>query len=767
MSHCMLPSPLLRPRTVAAAALLTYFACSAALADNGPGPAVLTGTHIRGNTDSASPITIYNRDAIESSGAGTLQQFIQTIPQNFNGGASETTLGSITGGGNAVNQVDGTGVNLRGLGNDATLVLVNGHRVAPGNLGGNFVDIALIPLYAVERIELVTDGASAIYGSDAVGGVINIILGRNLDGAETRSRYGAVTGGSSHDTQVGQTLGHGWDTGSALVIYDYDDRTPLSAASRGYTDSAPQPFMLLPEQVRQSAFLSLEDSVTDTIQLFAEGSYSHRSSYADRTIQGVTERTRSVIDAYSATAGARIGLPRGAELELAGTYTASDTNHLIVPTGLMLPAEDEQAHSSILSVDAKLDGRFLSLPGGDVRFAIGTQFRQEKFAAVDLLAASSFRPERHVTAAFAELRMPIVGPRDAASAAKRLELTLAARAEHYSDFGSSTDPQIGLIWRPLEELKLRGTYGRSFRAPLLNDLNPVPFEVVPVPEPDPQSGGLTNTMVVFGGNPELKPEMARTWTAGLDFAPPLLAVHASATYYDINFTDVITDPEFNVDITDALSQEAVLGPAVIQRSPSATRVQQLAATPGFMNLFGIDLATVGAIVDSRVHNLSIVRTRGLDLDGSWTAGLPLGNLELGLNGTYILKFESEFTRNAPTVSVLNTVYNPVDLRLRGRLVFRLGGLTFASFINYTAPYREDDTAGARPIASWTTVDVTAKYLFSAEKGPLADATLLLAVTNIMDHSPPFALNPVFGINYDGANANALGRVLALQLAKRW
>jgi hypothetical protein len=196
-------------------------------------------------------------------------------------------------------------------------------------------------------------------------------------------------------------------------------------------------------------------------------------------------------------------------------------------------------------------------------------------------------------------------------------------------------------------------------------------------------------------------------------------------------------------------------------------VQQLAATPGFTNLFGIDLATIGAIVDSRVHNLSIVRTRGLDLDGSWTPGLPLGNLELGLNGSYIFRFDSEFTSNAPTMSVLNTAYNPVDLRVRGRAILRLGGLTVASFINYTGPYKQDSTAAARPIGSWTTVDATVKYLFTAEKGPLADASLVFAVTNIMGRDPPWVPNPLFGINFDGANANALGRVLSVQLAKRW
>jgi outer membrane receptor protein involved in Fe transport len=85
-------------------------------------------------------------------------------------------------------------------------------------------------------------------------------------------------------------------------------------------------------------------------------------------------------------------------------------------------------------------------------------------------------------------------------------------------------------------------------------------------------------------------------------------------------------------------------------------------------------------------------------------------------------------------------------------------------LNYTDSYA-DATSGS-PIASWTTVDVTLKYLFNADSGPLADLSLLVAANNLMDRSPPFVLNSV-GINFDGANANALGRVISIQLAKRW
>lgn len=765
MSH----HPLLRPVAVAmvVAAIVALLPRPAAATDVIPdGGAAVTGTHIRGTNDSAFPIWIYNRDVIEASGAGTLQQFIQMLPQNFNGGASENTVQSVAGGGNATNAVQGTGVNLRGLGNDATLVLVNGHRLAPGNITGNFVDLSLIPLYAVERVEVVTDGASAIYGSDAVGGVVNIILGRNLDGAETRARYGRVTSGSTSETEVGQTVGHGWDTGSALLIYDYWDRTPLDASSRSYTESAPEPFMLLPEQVRHSAFFSVENAVTAAVQLFAEGSYSHRSTAIQSTSSQAPVRSSSVIDGFNGSGGARFDLLRGAQLELSGSYAGNITRADTVLQDVGSLA-DARIKSGILSFDAKVDGTAVSLAGGDVRFAVGGQFRRESFDSKDALTATEFNPHRNVGAGFAELRVPLIGNSRRLPGVEQLELTLADRAEHYSDFGSTNNPQVGLIWRPVADLKVRGTFGTSFRAPLLNDLNPVPFQVVPVPEFDPASGDTTNSLVVFGGNPKLSAEKAHTWTAGLDFAPQSAPeFHASATYYNIRFSDVVSDPEFSVDILDALRQERVLGPSIIQRNPSAALVGQLASGPGFVNFLDIDLATIGAIVDSRVHNLSIERTSGVDMDAAWSRQTPLANLEFGLNGTYILDFNTQFTSEAPTVSIVSTAYNPVNLRMRARAVARRGGLTFATFVNYTNSYRTVVGGNPSPVSSWTTVDATLKYLFNADRGPLADLAVLASVTNLANRDPPFVLNPV-GVNFDGANANAFGRVVALQLAKRW
>jgi outer membrane receptor protein involved in Fe transport len=107
-------------------------------------------------------------------------------------------------------------------------VLLNGRRLAPSSFG-NFVDISMLPLSAIERVEVLPDGASATYGSDAVGGVINFILRDRYDGMETRLRAGSVTSGHLNEIQASQSLGRAWSTGSVMFAYDHYNRGALAA----------------------------------------------------------------------------------------------------------------------------------------------------------------------------------------------------------------------------------------------------------------------------------------------------------------------------------------------------------------------------------------------------------------------------------------------------------------------------------------------------------------------------------------------------------
>ena len=148
-----------------------------------------------------------DRDAIENSGYNNLQQLLEKLPVNGNGAFS-------TRGNNQDSTANGAAsISLRGLGADATLVLVNGRRVAISSFAEsvttNFVDINSIPVAAIERVEVLKDGASAVYGSDAVAGVVNIVLRQDFDGVEVSAGYGDVTSGSAAETTASAIWGTG------------------------------------------------------------------------------------------------------------------------------------------------------------------------------------------------------------------------------------------------------------------------------------------------------------------------------------------------------------------------------------------------------------------------------------------------------------------------------------------------------------------------------------------------------------------------------
>lgn len=291
---------------------------------------VVTGSHIRGSAAAGANVLTYDRQQIDQSGYASIHDFINTIPQNYpgGGGSEEITDGPLV----ASNFFGGSSVNLRGLGADSTLVLINGRRVAASGFEGNFSDVSLIPQAALERIEILPDGSSAIYGSDAVGGVINFILRKDFEGAETRLRYGARTQGSTDEYRLAQTVGHTWSGGHGLLSYEYYQRSALPygdtdfAATRdlrprggvdrrlpyggpgnildpftnlpaygiprnqdgralaaedllpgqiNMTDRNPNTW-LLPKQKRHSVFATAEHSLADNLTLFGDFRFTHR-----------------------------------------------------------------------------------------------------------------------------------------------------------------------------------------------------------------------------------------------------------------------------------------------------------------------------------------------------------------------------------------------------------------------------------------------------------------------------------------------------------
>ncbi len=193
---------------------------------------LVTGTRIRGAGPIGSNVVTVDRKEIDRSGYSTTQQLLAAVPQNFGGGANEGTVGFSVRNNSGTNFGFGSGINLRGLGTTSTLTLIDGNRPPLGGGAGSFVDLTLIPSSVIDRIEILADGASAIYGSDAVAGVVNVRLRRDLDGAETRLRYGFADG--FDEVQASQLVGFHWASGRFIAGYEYYRRGRLGADDRPY-----------------------------------------------------------------------------------------------------------------------------------------------------------------------------------------------------------------------------------------------------------------------------------------------------------------------------------------------------------------------------------------------------------------------------------------------------------------------------------------------------------------------------------------------------
>jgi iron complex outermembrane recepter protein len=193
----------------------------------------ITGTNIHDTVQVAMPQTQLTQVDFDAIGAFSVVDAIRTMPHVFGGGPTEDTELGIEAG---TNSGRGRGVNLRALDAGSTLSLINGRRLAPGGSEGLFIDITSIPLIAIKQIDIVSDSASALYGADAVGGVVNFVMRENIEGAETQLRAGGL-GEAPGNVQFGQLFGNQWDGGSGLMAFEYYERDALAASDRNQVTS--------------------------------------------------------------------------------------------------------------------------------------------------------------------------------------------------------------------------------------------------------------------------------------------------------------------------------------------------------------------------------------------------------------------------------------------------------------------------------------------------------------------------------------------------
>ncbi len=739
---------------------------------------IVTGTHIRG-VSMASPTIEIGSEEIERSGYATITDLMLSVPQNFGGGYNPgTAIGnSPVNNGFGDNRTGASVPNLRGLGPGSTLTLIDGHRMASGLASGG-VDISSIPIDAIDRIEIVTDSASSIYGSDAVAGVVNIILKRDYQGAKTSLSYGMATQGGGIEKRASQLFGASWDGGNAMAAYEHMQQSAVDAKDRAFTSSASDPYSLLPQTKSNSLTVSATQAVSAKTSVFVDGLYVARDANSFVTVTGfpAPSNNPSTLRKYAVAAGVNASLWSDWRLTLvanaAEDRSEDDTSFLTAPS--VTPGGDERELGTLRGVEANANGSVATLPSGSVRLAAGAGYKKESFSNSFGTTGGAFTDRtdgyRNVRYAFGELSIPIV-ERSQRLGLNYLDLVISGRNERYSDFGSKTVPKVGIVYAPTDSIKLRSTWGKAFRAPNLYDINAIQQLIILDLPNAASSTGTSPVLVRSGGNPGLQPETADAWSVGLDYSPQQ-ADHLELTtnVFDIKYTHRISQiANPFAALTDPLSA------FFVTRSPSASLSQSVynayPPTEIFNNTSGpFNVDSIAAILEYRMTNVSRQTARGADLNIKYKIGTESNGALFFLNGAYLDTTQQD-TPQSPTATRSGLAFYPAKFRTRGGLTWKSSSWALTGTVNYLARETNTLVTPTQSVGSWTTVDVSLRYAPTLS-GTFSGLHFSLAAINLFDRDPPRVLIPTtqqpgLNLNYDVSNTSPLGRFISLTVSKEW
>jgi iron complex outermembrane receptor protein len=867
---------------------------------------VVTGTSIRGVAPVGSSLIAVGRSDIEQSPASTTARLLLETPQITNTGVTDS---SRNGNGGASNISYGSSINLRGIGPYATLTLLNGRRAVGQSPNAATPDPSTIPTIALERVEIIADGASAIYGSDAVAGVANLIFRRRYEGLQAQFRQGF--GDHYNEAQISAFGGHGWSSGRFTLSFQHAYRSRLNGVDRDFfsadltgqgggdyrvplcnpgniligdtsyaipaggatptnlvagTTNMCNPYKqqdILPQQEENSGTFTFDQDITDKIHLFADGYVARRdgSRYSAAPNQAITVPSSNAffvsplgatLPACKASAGAPAGstcetvnydfaeafggpayttfysfswegsaglnidLPAGFELTGYGTIGRNHDHVLSHGTNLDSAALTAALASSdpatafnpfgtgpnsgavtdalfnnytttngvtnMHAAEVKVDGPLFKLPGGDARIAIGGDYYQvhtltgQVKGPLDNQTGNLADLRRHVWSTYGELFIPIFGEGNALPGLQKLDLDLAGRIDWYSDVGSTKNPKIGINWSPVRHVTVHGSYGTSFRAPLLTQIvsgggPQLYFQNYYDPTANGGQGGVIQGIAVNSGvgNTVPKPETARTYSLGVDFTPssPRGATF-SLNYFDLVYKGQIVGYLSNLNV---LRQESLFAPIILRGQAARDRIAELVAMGLPVNRGTVENAlTTDVFVNGASMNQGTTIARGLD----FTAVMPFdlgraGNLRVGVKGTRYLAYKVAFTPGGEVVSELNNIDYPLRWRGRGSVNWTLDGIDAAVFVNYQNGFDNPNSETAPHVAANTTVDLSLSYSFGDNyTDGRKNLKLGLDVTNLFDRDPPFvdiAPGNNGGGGFDPQTSSPIGRVVYLSLSK--
>jgi iron complex outermembrane receptor protein len=402
---------------------------------------------------------------------------------------------------------------------------------------------------------------------------------------------------------------------------------------------------------------------------------------------------------------------------------------------LITPDRSHFREDSLGAVSAKLTGSLFALPVGDVQFAVGAERREVDFRSWNDEArcatgsfwqgpdcgSSSF--ERKIDGYFGELRVPVYKAREAGVFLSSIEVSGATRHERYEDFGSTTIPQGSLRFGFFDDsLILRTSYAEGFRAPSLDDLDPIAYPNVYVGVFDPYFNDFVSANVILGGNPDLTAEVGVTRNIGLVYTPLSgRDMILSLDYWQVKQSDTIQQPDV----------EAILRgtqPGEVTRDPDT----------------GI------ATVDARLKNTGDRLIEGLDFGATYRTGMhDFGRFTFDFSTSYLTAVEHEFAEfTFLGLARYTDVFGGMP-RFRSVLgtAWEKGSWSASAYLHYE-PGVDEHIPVERTTADYTTADLQVSYQFGESArglgGILRDTEVYGGIENLWDERLPFFASTYMG-----------------------
>ncbi|KXV32938.1 TonB-dependent receptor [Gluconobacter thailandicus] len=605
---------------------------------------IVTGTHAfnRRARDSTSPISVLTAATLRRSGQMNLADAIVRTDPSITVNAMGSDAGALT-----------SSIRMRGLNPNEVLVLVDGKRRhttaniyadAGPQQGSTPVDLNMIPASAIDHIEILRDGAAAMYGSDAIAGVVNIILKKTPHGLNVTAQTGAnAYNGDGWQYQLGADGGFGF-LGDGYVhisgqMYHTDHMVPNTTDVRtvpgnpeykGYTvphDS--NKILSTPEETRENLSIEFGKTLTEGVKGYGLITYAHRHSEAYENYRmpsvaptlypyGFSPLETIEENDYAATLGLKGDNFLGFSWDLSSTYGADEDDvgnkntanpNLIKETGTSpttVRAETYRLSQWTNNLDFRRQLKIADLV--PVTVAFGGEHRLETYQIwpgeiasytqggtqgyAGLMPENSGKWSRDVWAAYLDGDFHPL---------KHWDLDFAGRFEHYTDVGNTENGKVSTRYDITKRIAVRATISNGFRAPTLPEENFSSLNVSPT-----GASGLLSTSSAAGkslGAQHLKPERSTSAEGGI-ILEPVDGWHISADVYQINIRDRISGAG-SVYGDSAISAIAMTG----------------ATLPT-----GITTADVSA---NYFANVGSTRTQGLDIQSDYLLHMhQYGNLDL-------------------------------------------------------------------------------------------------------------------------------------------